>query len=157
MAVVAHVFPSVDTALLTKLANLGASGDTLQVLLVASTSPAYTWNATSQGHIHVSNFLAGSGAGALTEVSGGSYSRQTLTTVSATTTGLVSTLTCANPSWANATISATYACFFDNTIGGTDATNQLLCYWDFGGTQATTSATFQLTISGSGLITWTAS
>jgi len=157
MAVTSHVFPSVDTALLGKLAKFTATSDTLQVLLVASTSPAYTWNGTSQGHATVTNFLAGSGAGALTEVSGGGYSRQTLTSVTATTTGLVTTLTCANPSWAASTISATYALFFDNTIGGTDSTNQIICYWDFGGTQATTSATFTLTISGSGLVTWTAS
>lgn len=155
MAVTAHVYPTLDLALGNKTANLGT--DTLRVGLVASTSPAYTWNATSQGHTTVTNFLAGSGAGALTEVTGGGYARLTLSGVSFSDSGLVTTLTCANPSWTAVTFSATYAFFFDNTIGGTDSTNQLLCYWDFGGTQTVASATFTLTISGTGLITWTAS
>ena len=153
MAVTAHVFPTLDLAIGKKTVNF--TTDTLQVLLVASGT--YTWNATSQGHTTVTNFLGGSGAGALTEVAGGNYSRQTLASVSYTDSVLVTTLTCANPSWSNGTFSAVYAAFFDNTVGGTDSTNQLLCYWDFGGSQSVTSATFTLTISGSGLITWTAS
>jgi hypothetical protein len=153
MAVTAHVFPTLDLAIGKKQVNF--TTDTLQVLLV--TSGTYTWNATSQGHTTVTNFLGGSGAGALTETSGGNYSRQTLTSITYTDSVLVTTLTCANPSWANGTFSAVYAAFFDNTVGGTDATNQLLCYWDFGGAQSVTAATFTLTISGSGLITWTAS
>lgn len=154
MAVTAHAFPTLDlNGLKNKTINL--STDTLQVLLVASTSPAYTWNATSQGHTTVTNFLAGSGAGALTEVTGGSYTRQTLGTVTFTDSANVTTLTCANITWTNVTFSATYAAFFDNTVGGTDATNQLVCYWDFGGTQSVSAANFTLTISGSGLVTWT--
>jgi hypothetical protein len=153
MAVTAHVFPTLDLAIGKKQVNF--TTDTLQVLLI--TSGTYTWNATSQGHTTVTNFLGGSGSGALTETSGGNYSRQTLTSVTYTDSVLVTTLTCANPSWANGTFSAVYAAFFDNTVGGTDATNQLLCYWDFGGAQSVTAATFTLTISGSGLITWTAS
>jgi hypothetical protein len=156
MAVTAHVYPSLDLAMGKPSSNHPFfTTDTLQVLLVASGT--YTWNSTSQAHVHVSDFLAGSGSGALTEVSGGGYSRQTLTSVAYTDTLLVTTLTCANPSWTSATFSSVYAAFFDNSIGGTDSTNQLLCYWDFGGAQSVTSATFTLTISGSGLITWTAS
>lgn len=153
MAVTAHVYPSLDLAMGTKTAQLAT--DTLRVGLISAGT--YTWNATSQGHTTVTNFLAGSGSGALTEVSGGGYARVTLTGQTFTDTGLVSTLTCTNPSWSGVTFSALYAFFFDNTIGGTDSTNQLLCYWDFGGTQTVASATFTLTISGSGLITWTAS
>lgn len=157
MAVTAHVFPTLDLAMGKPSSNHPFfTTDTLQVLLVASGGP-YTWNATTQGHVHVTDALTNTGGTALTEVTGGNYSRQTLTSVTYTDSGLVTTLTCANPSWANATFSAIYAFFFDNSIGGTDATNQLLCYWDFGGTQTVTSATFTLTISGSGLITWTAS
>lgn len=153
MAVTAHVFPTLDLAIGTKTVNF--TTDTLRVLLVSAGT--YTWNGTSQGHTHVSDFLAGSGGGALTEVAGGGYARLTLGSVTYTDSGLVTTLTCANPSWSSVTFSALYAAFFDNTVGGTDATNQLLCYWDFGGAQSVTSATFTLTISGSGLITWTAS
>lgn len=153
MAVTAHVFPTLDLAIGTKTVNF--TSDTLRVLLVASGT--YTWNSTAQAQTHVSDFLGGSGGGALTEVTGGGYARLTLGSVTYTDSALVTTLTCANPSWSSVTFSAVYAAFFDNTVGGTDATNQLLCYWDFGGAQSVTSATFTLTISGSGLITWTAS
>lgn len=155
MAVTAHVFPTLDLAIGKKQVNF--TTDTLQVLLIASGT--YNWNSTSQAHTTVTNFLAGSGSGALTEVStsGTNYTRQTLTSVTYTDNVLVTTLTCANPSWANGTFSTVYACFFDNTVGGTDSTNQLLCYWDFGGAQSVTAATFTLTVSGSGLATWTAS
>lgn len=156
MAVTGHVYPSLDLAMGKPSSNHPFfTTDTLQVLLVASGT--YTWNSTSQAHVHVTDFLAGSGSGALTEVSSGGYARQTLSSVTYTDTALVTTLTCANPSWSSVTFSCVYAAFFDNSIGGTDATNQLLCYWDFGGTQSVTSATFTLTISGSGLVTWTAS
>jgi hypothetical protein len=155
MAVVAHAFPYLSQNAASKVVNLNNT-DTLQVLLIASSSAAYTWNATAEGNQFVHDlFVTGSGS-ALTEVSGGSYSRKTLTSVTLATSGLVTTLTCANPSWAASTISATYAFFFDSQSGA-DTTDPLLCYWDFGGTQSTTSATFTLTISGSGLVTWTAS
>jgi hypothetical protein len=156
MAVTAHVYPTLDLAMGKPVSNHPFfTTDTLQVLLIASGT--YTWNATSQGHTTVTNFLAGSGSGALTEVSGGNYSRQTLASVTYADSGLVTTLSCANPSWANATFAAVYAAFFNNSIGGTDATNQLICYWDFGGSQSVTAATFTLTVSGTGLVTWTAS
>lgn len=161
MAVTAHAFPTLDLNAMKESGGGTAStptklqSDTLQVLLIASTSPAYTWNATSQGHTTVTNFLAGSGAGALTEVTGGGYARQTLASVTITDTANVTTLTCGNVVWNTVTFSATYAAFFDNTIGGTDSTNQLICYWDFGGTQSVSGANFTLTISASGLVTWT--
>lgn len=161
MAVTAHAFPSLDLNAMKESGGGTAStpiklqSDTLQVLLVASSSPAYTWNATSQGHTTVTNFLAGSGAGALTEVTGGGYARQTLGSVTITNNNNVTTLTCGNINWTTVTFSATYAAFFDNTVGGTDSTNQLICYWDFGGTQSVSAANFTLTISGSGLVTWT--
>lgn len=160
MAVTAHAFPTLDLNALTEARGGSAAtpiklqSDSLQCLLIASSSPAYTWNSTSQGHTTVTNFLAGSGAGAMTEVTGGSYTRQTLGSVTITDTANVTTITCANVTWTAVTFSATYAVFFDNQ-GGTDATSQLICYWDFGGTQTVTAANFTLTISGSGLVTWT--
>ena len=151
MAVTAHVFPSLDLAIGKKQVNF--TTDTLQVLLVASGT--YTWNSTAQAAVNVHDFLTANGT--LTESTGTGYSRQTLTSVSYTDTALVTTLTCASPSWASSTITAVYACFFDNTVGGTDTTNQLICYWDLGGAQSTVGATFSLTINASGLVTWTAS
>lgn len=149
MAVVSHVYPVfVGSHNASALAS-----DTIKVLLVASTSPAYTWNATSQGHATVTNFLAGSGAGALTEVStsGTGYTRQTLSGLSVVqTTGSTAytTLKCTGTiAWASSTISATYALFYDYTLGGnSDTAGVPLAYWDFGGTQSTSSATFTLTL-----------
>jgi hypothetical protein len=164
MAQAAHIFPN-----FTQQMGLGSSSstpinlstDTLKVGLVASGT--FNWVASTQAYTTVAQFLtnAGSGGGgALTEVStsGTGYTRQALTSVTYTETGLVSTLTCANPSWTNATFSSVYAFFYDYTAGGSSDTNGIvLCYWDFGGTQTVTSATFTLTISGSGLATWTSS
>jgi len=153
VATTAHVYPSLSLNGLKK--TLNASTDTLEVLLIAAGT--YTWNSTAQGHTHVSDFLTGSGSGALTEVStsGTGYTRQTLTSVTLTDSGLVTTLDCANPSWTSATFSAVYAAFFDNSVGGSDSTNQLLCYWDFGSAQSVTSTTFTITVNSGGVLAWT--
>jgi hypothetical protein len=89
--------------------------------------------------------------------SGTGYTRQALTGVTLTDSGLVTTLDCADPTWASTTLSALYALFYDNTVGGSDSTNQALCYWDFGSAQVTTSVPFTLTINAAGLLTWTSS
>ena len=156
MAVTAHAFPSMTQNMGTKAFNLNNS-DTLKVGLATGT---FNWVTATQAYTSVSDFLgnAGSGGGgALTEEAGSGYSRQTLTSVTFTQSGLVNTLTCANPSWSSATFSDKYAFFYDAVVDTNDTTRKLLCYWDFGGTQSTTAATFTLTISGSGLVTWTSS
>ena len=161
MAQAAHVFPILTQDMGAATGPVNLTTDTLKVLLVASGT--FNWVAATQAYTTVSAFLTNSGSGgggALTEVStsGTGYTRQALTSVTYTETGLVSTLTCANPSWSSASFSAVYAMFYDFTAGGSSDTNGIpLCYWDFGGTQTVTSATFTLTISGSGLITWTSS
>lgn len=143
MPVIAHAFPSWDLALAQKKANV--TTDTLQVLLIASGS--YTWNSTALAAVHVSDFLAGSGSGALTEVSpsGTGYSRKTLATVGVSDTvaapyGYTTLTVPVSPSWSAATFTCSYALFFDNTIGGADATNQVISYWDLGGSQSVTPA-----------------
>lgn len=159
MTAAAHVYPNAVQELVTKAESLN-NVDTLKVGLAAPTSPAYTWNSTSQAHATVANFLAGSGAGAMTEVSTSStgYARLGLTSVTATTTGLVTTLTAATMTWtATANWSATYAFFYDFSVGG-DASGELICYWDFGGTVSVVSGgNFTLTVNASGLVTFTAS
>lgn len=164
MTVTCHVFPSLVWQLGAKAVNL--TTDSLYVGLIASGT--YNFAASSgTAPEHVSTFLAGDGTnGALTEVStsGTGYARQLLTSVAVSpgsdtyTTGTTYTLTCANPSWAASTISAKYAFFYDNTFGSsTDSTNLILAYWDFGGTNSSSSGSFTLTISGSGLLQWTVS
>jgi hypothetical protein len=137
-----------------KLVNL--SSDTFQVGLIASGTLAA--RGTAEGYEFVSDLLANNGS-ALTEVStsGTAYTRQALTSVGYTQSGLVVTFTAANPAWATATFSTVYGWIHDETASSsTDATRPLLCLWDFGGAQSVAGATFTLTVNGSGLVTWTA-
>jgi hypothetical protein len=124
---------------------MNLSTDSLKVMLFS----AYTFANT---HATITDVK-----GAGTEASGAGYTAggQALTSVTLSTTGTVTTLTCANPAWASSTISAAYAVFYD-AQGGTDATNLPICYWDLGGTSSSSAGTFTLTINGSGLVTFTA-
>jgi hypothetical protein len=137
-----------------KLVNL--SSDTFNFGLIASGTLAS--RGTAEGYEFVSSLLANGGS-ALTEVStsGTGYTRQALTSVTYTVSGLVVTFTAANPSWTSATLSTVYGWIHDETASsGTDATRPLVCIFDFGGAQVVSGATFTLTVSGSGLVTWTA-
>ena len=162
MAAAAHIFPSAVQRLTNESEKWTATADTLKVGLATGT---FNWVAATQAYVFVADFLTNSGSGgggALTEVSTSStgYSRQSLTSVGTTTTGLVTTLTCATISWsATSNWSAAYAFFWDDTDTSTsDSTRHLLCYWDFGGTVSVVNGgTFTLTISGSGLVTFTSS
>lgn len=169
MSVVAHVFPKFISGV--NAANLAT--DTVKVLLISSTSNAVTWNSTLQGVSTVTGFLAGSGAGSLTEVStsGTGYSRLSLSGLGVTQTASASTSTPAYTTWtssgtiawSSSTISATYAMFYDYTLGGSsDTLGVPILYWDFSGTQSTSSATFTLALGTSAgasiansLVEWT--
>lgn len=144
MAVTAFTYPQFQQKVGTKLVNL--STDSLKVMLFS----AYTFTNT---HATMTNVKA---AGTETTGTGYTAGGQALTSVSLATSGAVTTLTCANPSWTTATITAAYAVFYD-AAGGTDATNYPICYWNLGGSQSTTAGTFTLTVSGSGLLTVTSS
>lgn len=155
MSLTAYFQPKFESNHLgAKLANL--SSDTLKVGLIASGTLAV--RGTSEGYEFVSDLLANGGS-ALTEVStsGTGYTRQNLASVSYTESGLVVTLTAANPSWASATFTTVYGWLHDETASsGTDATRPLIAIWDFGGSQSVSASTFTLTVNGSGLVTWTA-
>ena len=162
MSVSAHIFPELQQETGTKTLQLAT--DALFVLLIATGT--FTFGATPYTYTTVSQILAGDGSnGAVVEVStsGTAYTRQALGGVSLTTTGLVTTLTCSNPSWAASTISAKYAVWYAGGAGGSgvsanDATtNKLMAYWDFGGAQASSAGTFTLQVNASGLLTFTAS
>lgn len=159
MSITAHTFPKFLAGLGNGTIKLGT--DTLKVGLVASGT--YAWNSTSEGHQSVADFLAGSGSGALTEVStsGTGYARQALTSVTWAASGLVVTLGCANPSWTDSTISADYAFFYDDAPLGVaasaDSGRLLICYWDLGGADSDTNGTFSLQIASGGLFIDTAS
>lgn len=164
MTAAAHVFPNAVKNIASKVESWATSSTELKVGLASGT---FNWPGTGNstaGYQTVSDFLgnAGSGGGgALTEVSTSStgYSRQALSSVSLTTSGLVVTLTCATITWtATANWSAQYAFFYDTTVDTSDSTRELVCYWDFGGTVSVVSGgNFTLTINASGLITFTSS
>ncbi|QHB38177.1 hypothetical protein SEA_VOLT_61 [Gordonia phage Volt] len=60
----------------------------------------------------------------------------------------------ADVTWSSSTITANYAVFYDSTPA-TDATRPLICYWDFGGAQSSSSGNFTLSFSASGIVTAT--
>lgn len=144
MAVTAKVYPQIQQKLATKAVNL--STDSLKVILFQT----YTFSA---GHSTMSDVMA-----AGTEATGSGYTTggQALSGVSLTTSGQVTTLTCGSPTWPSSTITAAAAVFYD-AAGGSNATNFPLVHWDLGGSQSSLGAAFTLTISGSGLLTLTAS
>lgn len=145
MALTAHVYPQFQQKMGTKAVNL--SSDSLKVMLLS----AYTFANT---HTTITDVK-----GAGTETSGAGYTAGGVALVSPTiaTSGLVTTITTGtNPSWTTATFTASYAVWYD-AQGGTDATNFPFAYWDFGGAVAVTASTYTLTISGSGIVTITAS
>lgn len=137
-----------------KLVNM--SSDTFNIGLIASGTLAA--RGTSEGYEFLSDLLANGGS-ALTEVStsGTGYTRQSLSSVAWTTSGLTTTFTAANPSWSSATFSASYAWIHDETASSsTDATRPLLALFDLGGPQSVSGSTFTLTVNASGLVTWAA-
>jgi hypothetical protein len=151
MAASAHFFPNYETLLAAKSADL--TTDTLMVGLIASGT--FAWGVTPEGYQFVSQFLGGDGTnGALTEVSGGGYSRQALTSVTFTHSGENVTLSAANPSWPSATFSTVYGFLYDSSIGSADASYPLIAYFDWGTSESVTAATFTLTIGANGLVQW---
>jgi hypothetical protein len=104
-------------------------------------------------HKYLSDVLAaGAEAAGTGYVAGG----QTLTGVTLTQSGTVETLTCNSPSWANSTITAAFAVFYDDSPA-TQGAKPVLAYWDFGGSRSSSGTAFTLTVNAAGLITFTAS
>lgn len=135
-----------------KLVNL--SSDTLTFGLIASGTLAA--RGTNEGYEFVSDLLANNGS-ALTEVSGGGYARVNATSVTYTVSGLVVTLSAANPTWTNVTFTTVYGWLHDETASSaTDATRPLICIFDFGGSFSPAGVNFVLAVNASGLVTWTA-
>ena len=149
--------PKFEKHLANKSVNLVTPTiDTLKVGLIASGTLAS--RGTSEGYEFVSDLLANGGS-PLTEVAGGgtNYSRLSLTSVTYTVSGLIVTLDAADPTWTTPSFSTVYGWVHDETASsGTDATRPLIAIWDFGGTQTASGPTWAITLSGSGIVTWTA-
>ena len=154
MAVTAYVQPKFWLNHVgAKLVNM--SSDTFKIGLIASGT--LSSRANTEGYEFVSDLLANSPGSALTEVSGGNYSRLSLTGLSWTASGLVVTMTGTSPQWASASFTTVYGWLHDETASSaTDATRPLVLIWDFGGSFSPSSVNFILSVNASGLLTATA-
>ena len=143
MAVTAKMYGN----FVAKLANkeIDLDSDTLKVMLTTS---AYTPNQDT--HIYKSSVT--------NEVTGTGYTAggATLTSVTVNYDAATNTFTLdsADPSWANSTITARYAVFYDDTPS-TAATKPLIAYWDFGADVSSSGGPFTLTIDAAGIVTFT--
>jgi hypothetical protein len=144
MPVTAHIYPKFQESAVKKGVNVAT--DSLKVMLLS----AYTFANTHATMADVK--------GAGTEASGTGYTAggQALSSVTVSTSGNVTTIDCADPSWASSSVAAAYAVFYD-AQGGTDSTNIPIACWDFGETKTSDDGTFTLTINASGVATLTAS
>lgn len=92
----------------------------------------------------------------VTEIAGTGYTAGGLAIASPTYTFGTPTwtfTTATNPQWTTATLTANQAVVYQSTA----TTFQLAAFWDFGGAVSSTASTYTLTISGSGILTATAS
>lgn len=141
MAVSAKMYSKGFEAILNKEVDLDT--DTIKVMLCTSSyTPAQT---THKYKSSVTNEVSGTGY-----TSGGA----TLSSKTVGTSGLVFTFDAADITWSSSTITARYAVFYVDT--GSGSTSTLLCYWDFGQDEISSSGNFTLTFSGSGIFTITA-
>jgi hypothetical protein len=144
MAVSAKWFGNALLKALNKEINW--SSDTIKVMLCTS---AYTPD--QDAHIYKSSVT--------NEVVGTGYTAGGATlgtkTINYTAGSNLITLDAADTSWTSATITARYAVIYDSTPG-TDATDPLLAFVDFGQDIISTNGTFTISWNASGILTITA-
>ena len=147
VAVTAHGYTKFVLSLATKKVDVTA--DTFKVMLLS----AYTVGSTQDSAQFVADVLA-----VATEATGTGYTAggQTLTSVTFTESGHVYTFDAADPSWGSSTITASYALVYDSTPGS-NATNPVVGYIDFGGAQSSSAGAFSVTLNASGIFTVTGS
>ncbi|HUN38466.1 MAG TPA: hypothetical protein VMU95_41275 [Trebonia sp.] len=153
MTVTPHVFPQFAIGLGT--GNINLTSGTYKVALSNAAGPITL--ATSG--VSTAKLLTDWTTNVAAEITGTGYTAGGATVSSPTfvaggSNNSVATWTSAsNPSWSAATFSANQAIFYESSA----STYQLICFWDFGGSVPVSANTFTLTISGSGLLTATAS
>jgi hypothetical protein len=153
MAVTAHVFP--QWAIGNGIGDIAMTGGTYKVALSNTAGPV----ALSTSGVSTAKLFTDWTSNVATEITGTGYTAGGATVSSPTytaggTNNSVATWTSAsNPSWTGASFTANQAIWYESSA----STYQLICFWDFGGAVTVTSSTFTLTISGSGLLTVTAS
>lgn len=120
------------------------NSDTFKVMLLSD----YTIGTTEDDAQFVADILA-----VATEPTDADYTAGglTLSGVTWSQAGTTWTFDCDDPTWPGTTsITAAFALFFDSTPGS-DATNPIIGYWDFGG--AVTLTPFALNVNAAGLFT----
>lgn len=160
MTAAGHTWPNFTQIMTGATGFTALASSTKLVAGLVHVGSTFNWVASSQAYATVADFLTNAGAsagGLLTEEAGSGYSRQVLTSVTCTTSGLVTTLSCAPLVWTTSTISSVYLFVYDKTTDTNDTTRKLLCYQDFGGTETDTAGTFTFTPNAAGIATWTAS
>lgn len=151
MAFTQHVFPQFSQSLMTKLMNLNGA-DSLYVALSNAAGPV---NLSTSG-VAAAALWSDWTTNVAAEITGTGYTAGgvELSGVTVSTSGNVTTLTASSPSWTTATFSANQAILYD---ASTSPANELICFWDFGGSISVSGGTFELTISSNGLLTATVS
>lgn len=139
-----------------KLRQMGNNGtvvdldaDTIKIILVNSTYAALS-DATKRTHEFYGDVDSPDG-----EVSGTGYTAGGVTLSNKTSAQSSGTYTFDNtvdPTWASSTITASGAIVYKDT--GSAATSPLIAYLDFGGSVASTAATFTVALSASGIFTF---
>ena len=153
MAVTAHVFPQFIIGM--NAGNIKLTGGTYKVALSnaagpvglgtagVSTATLFTdWTANVAAEITGTGYTAGGNAVSAPTFTAGGSNNSVATWTSAS-----------NPNWTTATFTANQAIFYESSA----STNQLICFWDFGGSLSVSAQTFTLAINASGLLTATAS
>jgi hypothetical protein len=153
MALTAHVFPQFIIGLNNH--NIAMTGGTYKVALSNAAGPVTL--ATSG--VSTATLFTDWTSNVAAEISGTGYTAGGATVSSPTfaaggSNDAVATWTSAsNPNWTTATFTANQAIYYESSA----STNQLICFWDFGGAITVTASTFTLSINASGLLTATAS
>jgi hypothetical protein len=168
MAFTAHMFTKYTNSLATKGVNM--TSDNFRVILGNGTYATLAAGllAVQDTAVTMTDVKAAAGWAEPTSALGGSnYTFNANSTSSGlalvsptwTISGHVYTFTTAtNPSWttAGSAFNPGFAVFFDSS-GTTDATNDAICWWDFGAAQLGTGGNYTLTINASGIFTATSS
>lgn len=150
--VTAHVFPQFIIGM--NAGNIEFGSGTFKVALSDAAGPI----GLSTAGVSTATLFTDWTANVAAEITGTGYTAggATLSGLSFTAGGAnnsVATWTGSSPSWSSASFTANQAIFYKSSA----TTNQLICFWDFGGAVTVTNSTFTLTVSGSGLLTATAS
>lgn len=153
MAVTAHVFP--QWIIGVNAGHIAMTGGTYKVALSnaagpiglatsgVSTATLFTdWTSNVAAEITGTGYSAGGATVSSPTFSAGGANNSIATWTSAS-----------NPNWTSATFTANQAIYYESSA----STNQLICFWDFGGAVTVTSSTFTLIIAGTGLLTGTVS